>query len=249
MSDGREPRPQEAEDLMLVLTAFRFLADSCSETTAIFRASAHAETVDMPTINVGDWVLVWYPHRTGDSKFNELYRGPYVVLENLGGDFWRVGEVLAGDAQGTPTDVHASRFHLYDKSRSSGDIEHARKLPTGYAVVKAVLDGPRESDGRFQVQWAHQEDPTWEPPDVLRSVIYFRNYCDAHDLTYDGVVRARTERREAATLELASAATVAASATPATDPKTSSAPSRRTSSRNPKVRVDIGRVGGGGGAK
>ncbi len=107
------------------------------------------------------------------------------MTADLGNSFFTVCEVLAGDALGTPVDLHASRILAFDWRRTTADAEHARMLPEGYHVVEAVLDGPRE-DGMFLVKWVGVGEPKWELPHELRAVVKFQAYCEQHRLDKAG---------------------------------------------------------------
>jgi hypothetical protein len=52
------------------------------------------------------------------------------------------------------------------------------KLPEGWKVVMDVLSGPRPRDGRFQVLWSHQTEPTWVFPAEIWTAVAFRKYCE-----------------------------------------------------------------------
>ena len=102
-----------------------------------------------------------------------------------GEDFYAVREVLAGDGRGPAFRVHASRLIKFDFSRTSADLEHARKLPDGYGVVQDIL-GHR--DGMVLVKWLGVVEPRWQVVDTsLQQVLRFKQYCVANNLTRQGV--------------------------------------------------------------
>ena len=90
----------------------------------------------------------------------------------------------------------------FDRRRTTADAEHARKLPEGYHVVEAVLDGP-SVDGMFLVKWMGGGEPKWELPQELRAVVKFQAYCEQHHLDKAGkplpVTRGRRGLAAAAT--------------------------------------------------
>jgi hypothetical protein len=190
--EGWMGTPQEEEDLSAVLEGLRQVADWCGEISAVQRAIDSARVLETPRFAVGDWVLKFVAQRA--NSLEPMYQGPFCVTADLGNGFYTVCEVLAGDALGTPVDVHASRILAFDRRRTTADAEHARKLPEGYHVVEAVLDGPRE-DGMFLVKWLGVEEPKWELSHELRAVVKFQAYCEQHRLDKAGkplpVTRAR----------------------------------------------------------
>jgi len=93
------------------------------------------------------------------------------------------------------TRTHANRLVPYNMGRTSADDLHQNKLPSGYYVVAAILNGPRNDDGLFEVSWKHTQTTTWEPAVALRQVVLFRKYCDERGLDYDGKTKPTVDER------------------------------------------------------
>ena len=177
---GLDPTPQRWEDMTAALVAMRAVASLSSEVSSIRSKVRHDETTTPIHYTVGAWVLLWYPVRA--TSLDSFYQGPYKVVGLSGDGFYEVAPLLAGDVLGAPTVVvHASRMLAFDHSRTSSELEHQKRLPPGYHVVKDVIDGPRE-DGRFEVSWHFLDKTTWEPIEGLRSTAQYKAYCAAHNI-------------------------------------------------------------------
>lgn len=177
--------PQAVEDRLLLLQGLRWLADTCSDVSAAARAATAREAARTTTFSVGDHVGLFYPTR--NDALSTHFVGPFVVkARDKDSDFYVVSELLAGGQHGKPVRTHANRLVPYNMGRTSADVLHQDKLPSGYYVVAAILNGPRDVDGHFEVSWKHTQTTTWEPAVALRQVVLFRKYCDERGLDYDG---------------------------------------------------------------
>jgi hypothetical protein len=181
---GARQSAQSKEDAMLLLESIRAVADMCDAVTAVQRKITYDRGVKEVVFGEGERVLLFYPER--EDALQPFYRGPFVVTAVGSGGFYTVAEVLVGGAVGKPVQAHATRMRPF-VSRLTDEEILQRKLPEGYAVMTGVRAGPRESDGYFEVSWAHVAFTTWEPPQVLREAVAFRKYCEEHNLTYAGV--------------------------------------------------------------
>lgn len=180
------PTPQRVEDLALVLSGVRQVADICSEISSLKASITSEEQVPYFDGKVGDWVLRYAHER--ENSLEALYQGPYQITKDLRGDFYTIAEVLAGDNLGKEVEVHSSRLVRFNRSRTSGNAEHVRKLPEGYRLVDAILEGPREGlPGKVLVKWWGLDAPTWEHVGGLRDVLKYKQFCTDHGLTLDAV--------------------------------------------------------------
>jgi transposase InsO family protein len=186
---GVQPTPQREEDLALMLDSLRAIADSCSEVTSL-KEAMYSESEPFHG-KVGEWVLKYVAVR--ENSLEPMYQGPFEITADLRGDFYSVAEVLAGDALGKPLDVHASRLIRFDRSRTSGDEEHQRKLPEGHYVVEKILQA---QEGKFLVKWLGVQEPKWEHPSGLRQVLKFKQFCLENDLTLEGKPKKKPVPRE-----------------------------------------------------
>lgn len=141
----------------------------------------------------GEWVLVQNTLKT--DKLSPDYDGPFVVVDvEKGADGVPTGwvgcaEVLGGiqpgavgyPARGKRVVVVTDRLWPFNHSRVTADEVMMRKLPDGWAVVSAVLAGPRE-DGRFEVKWAHMDETAWVYAAEIAGTIPFKEYCKAKQI-------------------------------------------------------------------
>jgi len=186
--------PQAVEDRLLLLQGLRWLADTCSDVSAAARAATAREAARTTTFSVGDHVGLFYPTR--NDALSTHFVGPFVVkARDKDSDFYVVSELLAGGQHGKPVRTHANRLVPYNMGRTSADDLHQNKLPSGYYVVAAILNGPRNDDGLFEVSWKHTQTTTWEPAVALRQVVLFRKYCDERGLDYDGKTKPTVDER------------------------------------------------------
>jgi hypothetical protein len=139
---------------------------------------------------LGEWVLLQNVLKA--SKMDPDYNGPYVVVEvetnskKVPTGWVTVAEVLGGilpgeagyPARGKSVVVVADRLWPFDPSRVTANDVMLWKLPEGWKVVMDVLSGPRPRDGRFQVLWSHQTEPTWASPTEIWTAVAFRKYCE-----------------------------------------------------------------------
>lgn len=176
--------PQSIEDRHMLLSALRWVCDACSGAIAYLRAADSATRLSDISFDVGDTIALFYPERE-HALAEGYYRGPYIITA-VDGDFYTVREILANGAYGKPVNTHVSRMLAYNMSRASDVRLHQAKLPDGYYVVKNIVGGPRD-DGRFQVEWYHTAELTWEPPSALWSCDQYATYCEAHELELTGV--------------------------------------------------------------
>lgn len=186
------PSPQREEDLAFCLDSMRQIADWCAEISS-FKASIESQGSKHPlNAQLGDTVLRFMALR--ENSLEPIYQGPYKITQDLGGDFYTVCELLAGDALGKPVQVHSSRIIKYDMSRSSADAEHQRKLPPDHYVVEAVLHGPdKDHEGHFLIKWLGVPEPKWERAHGLRQVLKFRQFCHDNNLTLEGKIPRRVK--------------------------------------------------------
>ena len=153
-----------------MLDSLRAIADCCSEVTSLKEALYSGSSPFHG--KVGEWVLKFVAVR--ENSLEPMYQGPFEITADLKGDFYSVAEVLAGDALGKGMEVHASRLIRFDRSRTSGDEEHQRKLPEGHYVVEKNLQA---LEGKFLVKWLGVPEPIWEFPGGLRQVLKFKQFC------------------------------------------------------------------------
>jgi len=139
---------------------------------------------------LGEWVLLQNVLKAG--KMDPDYNGPYVVVavetntKEIPTGWVTVAEVLGGilpgqvgyPARGKGVVVVADRLWPFDPSRVTANDVMLWKLPEGWKVVMDVLSGPRKRDGRFQVLWSHQTEPTWVFPAEIWTAVAFRKYCE-----------------------------------------------------------------------
>jgi len=144
---------------------------------------------------IGEWVLLQNVLKA--SKMDPDYNGPYVVVEvetnskKVPTGWVTVAEVLGGilpgqvgyPARGKSVVVVADRLWPFDPSRVTANDVMLWKLPEGWKVVMDVLSGPRARDGRFQVLWSHQTEPTWASPTEIWTAVPFRKYCEAKKIS------------------------------------------------------------------
>jgi hypothetical protein len=139
---------------------------------------------------LGEWVLLQNVLKAG--KMDPDYNGPFVVVavetntKEIPTGWVTVAEVLGGilpgqvgyPARGKSVVVVADRLWPFDPSRVTANDVMLWKLPEGWKVVMDVLSGPRKRDGRFQVLWSHQTEPTWVFPTEIWTAVAFRKYCE-----------------------------------------------------------------------
>ena len=190
---GKALDPQAWEDLMDGLRYARAITEICGEVDEVKRKLAYDAATTVFPVRLGDWFLVYHNER--DNSLQSFFRGPFQVTDEGSGGFCTVAPVLAGDKLGNERlQVHVGRLWPFNAERTSSDLEHQKRLPAGYGVVKAITAHRQHALGvQVQVQWLMLEKPTWEFVAAMRErgVGYnavYKEYCTANGLRLvDGV--------------------------------------------------------------
>ena len=188
---GKRLGPQAWEDLTDALRYLRAITEICGEVDELKRKATYDAAVDSFPVNKGDWFLVYHNER--ETSLQSFFRGPYQVVDAGTGGFCTVAPVLAGDTLGSDRlEVHVGRLWPFNAERTSADLEHQKRLPAGYGVVKEILAHRQHALGALvQVKWLMLEKPSWEFVAAMRERgagynAAYKQYCAAHGLRLDG---------------------------------------------------------------
>ena len=167
-------------ELIDACMALRSITTVCSEVQSLTTKARHDALLSDETFRVGDTVAVYNPHR--ETSLHSFWNAPHVITRDLGNGFYTHAELLPGNVHGTESNAHAGRIIPFSMDRTDATLEMQKKLPPGYHTVETILEGPRDTDGRFLVKWALLPNPTWEPAEALRGVNQYQAYCAEHNL-------------------------------------------------------------------
>lgn len=124
----------------------------------------HTYSTNFKGFEVGNYVLVKYPNRP-PTKISPLFRGPMVILENLGNNGYLCKDIISG----TEIQVANNRLKAFRMPPYDVDLEGLAAADHDEFVVEEILDfrgnPKRKTTGEFLLKWKGYDDSenTWEP--------------------------------------------------------------------------------------
>lgn len=142
----------------------------------------------------GDHVLV---HRDAPNRMLPHFAGPYVIDSvSADGNFVKLSKYVNKAEKMGP--VHVSRLLRFDASRTTPREVSAYHLESGYYMVKRVVEHRVLANHtlEFHIEWEGTAVTSWSPAVDLKKVTVVQEYCEAHGLPSNGVVKPKAEVAE-----------------------------------------------------
>ena len=138
-----------------------YVSNTSNASTLADAAARNRSRPDPPSYAPRDLVLLWFPAGT---KWEQFYRGPYVVSQRINDNWYRVVKLEhADDLSGAPsTEISVARMRRFDAGRTTIAKLLARDLDGGYAIISSVLAHRTRPSGEleFEILW-HNDIKTW----------------------------------------------------------------------------------------
>ncbi len=180
-----EPIEFESTDLAETLKMFENIRGIQKEMHKKYMVECRKRAKGKTEYELGQYVLVWYP-RT--AKFEECWRGPYLVAEKEGENIYIIEDLLTHEKMR----VHVNRMHDFWPGTLTAEELKAESAGVGEYIVEKVHDHHRGEDGELYFKlkllgWPEYEEDDPEQWYSWANCHYspvVREYMKAHSLQH-----------------------------------------------------------------